>query len=62
VAKDQGGVGFLLWNARNDYSKVFPAMAEMRAAPGRFFRGDEIPATHPDSSASLAPANPAVTK
>jgi hypothetical protein len=62
VAKDQGGVGFLLWNARNDYSKVFPAMAEMRAAPGRFFRGDEIPASHPNSSASLPAATPAVTK
>jgi hypothetical protein len=62
VAKEQGGVGFLFWNARNDYSKVFPAMAEMRAAPGRFFRGDEIPASQPNSSASLPPATPAVTK
>jgi len=62
VSKEQGGVGFLFWNARNDYSKVFPAMAEMRAAPGRFFRGDEIPASHPNPSASLPPANPAVAK
>jgi hypothetical protein len=62
VAKGQGGVGFLFWNARNDYSKLFPAMAEMRAAPGRFFRGDEIPASHPTSSASLPSATPAVAK
>jgi hypothetical protein len=62
VAREQGGVGFLFWNARNDYSKLFPAMAEMRAAPSRFFRGDEIPASRPNSSASLPPANPAVTK
>jgi hypothetical protein len=62
VAREQGGVGFLFWNARNDYSKLFPAMAEMRAAPGRFFRGDEIQASHGASSASPAPSNPAATK
>jgi len=32
----------LFWNARNDYKQPFLAMAEMRAAPGRFFRGDEV--------------------
>ena len=62
VARGQGGVGFLFWNARNDYSKLFPAMAEMRAAPGRFFRGDEIQASHRKLSASLEPSNPAGTK
>jgi hypothetical protein len=59
VARGQGGVGFLFWNARNDYSKLFPAMAEMRAAPGRFFRGDEIQVSHPKSSPSLPPSNSA---
>ena len=59
VAREQGGVGFLFWNARNDYSKVFPAMAEMRASPGRFFRGDEIQASRRKLSASLPPSNPA---
>lgn len=44
VAKGEGGVGFLFWNARNDYSKLFPAMSEMRAAPAHFFRGDELKA------------------
>ncbi len=29
VAKEQGGVGFLFWNARNDYSKPFAAMPEI---------------------------------
>jgi hypothetical protein len=62
VAREQGGVGFLFWNARNDYSKLFPAMAEMRAAPGRFFRGDENQTSHPSSSPSLPPSSPAVTK
>jgi hypothetical protein len=62
VAREQGGVGFLFWNARNDYSKLFPAMAEMRAAPGRFFRGDEIQASHPKFSPSLLPSDPTGTK
>jgi hypothetical protein len=62
VAREQGGVGFLFWNARNDYSKLFPAMAEMRATPGRFFRGDEIPASPTKSSGGLPPSNPAITK
>ena len=42
VARQEGGIGFLFWNARNDYDNVFPAMATMRAAPGRYFRGDEL--------------------
>jgi hypothetical protein len=62
VAREQGGVGFLFWNARNDYSKLFPAMGEMRAAPGRFFRGDEIQASRRKLSASLTPSKPAGTK
>ncbi len=42
VAKDKGGIGFLFWNARNDYSKPFTAMPEMRTASGKYFRGDEV--------------------
>jgi hypothetical protein len=42
VAKQKGGVGFLFWNANNDYSKPYTAMPEMRAAKGRYFRGDEV--------------------
>jgi hypothetical protein len=62
VAREQGGVGFLFWNARNDYSKLFPAMAEMRAAPGRFFRGDEIQASHWESPPTPAASSPAGAK
>ena len=40
VAKDKGGIGFLFWNARNDYAKPFTAMPEMRSKPARFFRVD----------------------
>jgi hypothetical protein len=42
VAKENGGIGFLFWNARNDYSKPFAAMPDMRRNP-QFFRGDELP-------------------
>jgi hypothetical protein len=42
VAKREGGVGFLFWNANNDYSKPYTAMPEMRAYKGRYFRGDEV--------------------
>jgi hypothetical protein len=42
VAKEQGGIGFLFWNARNDYSKPLEAMPKMCAAGDRYFRGDMI--------------------
>jgi hypothetical protein len=43
TARENGGNGFLFWNARNDYAKPITAMPEMRAVPGRYFRGDELP-------------------
>jgi len=42
AARENGGIGFLFWNARNDYSKLFAAMPEMRK-DGKYFRGDELP-------------------
>jgi hypothetical protein len=42
VAHEKGGIGFLFWNARNDYSKPFTAMPQMRAASSKYFRGDEL--------------------
>jgi hypothetical protein len=42
VAKERGGIGFLFWNANNNYSKPYDAMPSMKAA--KLFRGDEIPA------------------
>src|SRR5947208_1319901 len=44
TSKNKGGVGFLFWNANNDYSKPDAAMPEMKAAKGQYFRGDEMPA------------------
>jgi hypothetical protein len=43
-SKDKGGIGFLFWNANNDYSKPYAAMPEMKAAKGKYLRGDELPA------------------
>ena len=43
TSKSKGGVGFLFWNANNDYSKPYAAMPEMRAAKDKYFRGDELP-------------------
>lgn len=57
VAKQKGGVGFLFWNANNDYSKPYTAMPEMRAAKNkdRYFRGDEVGAKpEPATAAPVA--------
>jgi len=53
TAKNKGGIGFLFWNANNDYSKPYAAMPEMRAGKGQYFRGDEL-ATQ--ASLKLAPS------
>jgi hypothetical protein len=42
VSRSKGGVGFLFWNARNDYSKPYAAMPEMAKDSAKFFRGDEF--------------------
>lgn len=62
TAKEKGGVGFLFWNAANDYSKPFTAMPEMKSAnykdgskDPRYFRGDELPTA--TVQAALIPTN-----
>ena len=42
TSKQKGGIGFLFWNANNNYSKPYAAMPAMREA--KLFRGDELPA------------------
>ncbi len=57
TARAKGGIGFLFWNAANDYSKPYIAMPEMKSDNykdasnkerskdnPRYFRGDELPA------------------
>jgi hypothetical protein len=62
TARQKGGIGFLFWNAANDYSKPYEAMPEMKAANfkdggskenPKYFRGDELPA--PTVQAALHP-------
>jgi hypothetical protein len=63
TARAKGGIGFLFWNAANDYSKPYEAMPEMKAANfkegskdnPKYFRGDEL--TTAPVKASLTPAN-----
>jgi hypothetical protein len=63
TAREKGGIGFLFWNAANDYSKPYTAMPEMKAEDSKaaskdkvkYFRGDELPAT--TVRAALTPAN-----
>jgi hypothetical protein len=43
TAKNKGGVGFLFWNANNDYSKPYAAMPEMKGSKSQYFRGDVLP-------------------
>jgi len=54
TAKQKGGIGFLFWNANNDYSKPYTAMPEMRAAKGRYFRGDEVGKPEPAAGTPVA--------
>jgi hypothetical protein len=57
TAKNKGGIGFLFWNANNDYSKPYTAMPEMHGAKGQYFRGDELPGTF-RADLRTAPAAP----
>jgi hypothetical protein len=63
TAKEKGGIGFLFWNAANDYSKPFTAMPEMRAADlkgngkAKFFRGDELPGMPVKASLTQSPTS-----
>lgn len=54
VAREEGGIGFLFWNARNDYSKPLIAMSEMRQQRGRYFRGDELPGAAAAKAAAVS--------
>jgi hypothetical protein len=58
TAKQQGGIGFLLWNARNDYSKPFAAMPVMTSAADRYF-GKRVVPPHTNVAAATVVAAPA---
>ena len=44
TSRDRGGIGFLFWNARNDYSKPYIAMPVMREHADRYFGKRPAPA------------------
>jgi hypothetical protein len=50
VAKENGGIGYLFWNAGNDYSKPFVAMTELRGSLGR-----PGPGGQPQTSEAIRP-------
>jgi hypothetical protein len=60
TAKEKGGVGFLFWNAANDYSKPYAAMPEMKAAKDKYFRGDEMSGTSVKASLTPEASPPAI--
>ena len=60
TARNNGGIGFLFWNARNDYTKPYAAMPQMTAESAKYFQ--PAPATAQAKSAepqppTAAPAN-----
>jgi len=59
TSKERGGIGFLLWNARNDYSKPFAAMPTMTAASSKYFGKTTVIATSvPAKAAAPSPRKP----
>jgi hypothetical protein len=58
TSKDEGAVGFLFWNARNEYPKPFDAMPRMFAAGTRYFRGDEVNKPLPAQAGGTHPSGP----
>ena len=45
ASNKKGGIGFLFWNANNNYAKPYEAMPAMRAA--KLIRGDEVAGSTP---------------
>jgi hypothetical protein len=54
TAKEEDGIGYLFWNARNDYSKPFIAMAETRSLPGRPSSPGQLQANRMEKSSPAA--------
>ena len=64
TSRDRGGIGFLFWNARNDYSKPYLAMPMMNEHADKYFGKRTAPAiaeaaakkAHPKATVKLAKA------
>jgi len=55
IARENGGIGYLFWNARNDYSAPFLAMRELRSAAERRAQSKQVAATSAASEAVPEP-------
>lgn len=55
TSKAKGGVGFLFWNARNDYSKPYVAMPVMTKNSEKYIRGDEFNKMPKPAAATATP-------
>ena len=62
TSREKGGVGFLLWNANNDYGKPYAAMTQVASNHKAYFRGDEVGAVKAAVNAPpiAAPAEPSL--
>jgi len=59
IAEEKGGIGFLFWNARNDYATPFLAMIEMRSAASKASHRDQTqPRPDEKSPAAVPPSRP----
>jgi len=54
TSKEKGGIGFLFWNANNNYSKPYAAMPSMKT--DKLFRGDELPGRTIATAGQSAPS------
>ena len=62
TAKNKGGIGFLLWNARNDYSKPFAAMPAMMADARTYLGKADLARVAKAPEPAAAPADLSKTK
>jgi hypothetical protein len=61
TSRDRGGIGFLFWNARNDYSKPYAAMPVMKAHADQYFGKRPVPA-EVEAASAKKPASKATVK
>jgi hypothetical protein len=57
VAREKGGIGFLFWNARNDYSVPFRAISEASIVASRALQEEKIEPTRDESITPPAHVN-----
>jgi hypothetical protein len=61
TARNNGGIGFLFWNARNDYGRPFTAMPQMTTEATRYFQPIAVTAKTKPAKPAQPAAVPAVS-